>query len=144
MQAPFFGYTHVAQWRQQPLPDSVQSIAQLEAWLLTIAGSNQTFAFRLKGKVQAATIHVVNLPAGTTVSSPDDAHQGQRRFRLQNLEAEVLGFFSTRHQAVFMHHDSFLHMHLISADKKWMGHVDALLLQPGAIQLLLPADVSVR
>jgi acetolactate decarboxylase len=38
---------------------------------------------------------------------------------------EIIGFFSTEHKGVFTHHDSFLHMHLITKDKEKMGHLDA-------------------
>jgi acetolactate decarboxylase len=56
--------------------------------------------------------------------------------------AEVLGFFSTRHQTIFTHHDSFLHMHLITTDKKWMGHLDELTINPQKISLLIPTELN--
>jgi len=80
----------------------------------------------LEGKIVEAAIHIQNLPKGSTVSSPKEAHQGQVNYSLENESVEIVGFFSTEHQGVFTHHDSFLHMHLISQDESKMGHIDSL------------------
>lgn len=67
------------------------------------------------GTVASAVIHIQNLPLGTKVSSPEEAHQGQRNYLIEEESVEVVGFFSTKHQGVFTHHNSFVHMHLINA-----------------------------
>ncbi|MEJ8800408.1 acetolactate decarboxylase [Pontibacter sp. H249] len=137
--APFFVYGNVPQWHEQALPDSIQSIKQLENYLDQVTQNSQRpFAFRLKGEIQSATIHIVNLPEGTKVSSPDEAHQGQVNYQLDNEQVEIVGFFSTEHKAVFTHHDTYLHMHLITADKTKMGHLDEVKLRSGVIKLYLP------
>ena len=66
------------------------------------------------------------MPKGTRVSSPDEAHQGQTNYEIANEEAEIIGFFSKEHQGIFTHHDSFLHVHLITKDETKMGHLDEL------------------
>jgi acetolactate decarboxylase len=58
------------------------------------------------------------------VSSPEDAHKGQTNYNLKNEEVVIIGFFSTEHKGVFTHHDSFLHLHLITKDERKMGHLD--------------------
>jgi acetolactate decarboxylase len=50
----------------------------------------------------------------------------------------MVGFFSTEHQAVFTHHDTFMHLHLMTEDKKQMGHLEELRFKPGQMRLLLP------
>jgi acetolactate decarboxylase len=138
VKAPFFVYGNVPQWYEHSLPDSIQSIKQLEIYLDQVTQNNQRpFAFRLVGEVDSATIHIVNLPEGTKVSSPDEAHQGQVNYQLANEQVEITGFFSTEHKAVFTHHDTYLHMHLITADKTKMGHLDAVKLK-GIVKLYLP------
>jgi acetolactate decarboxylase len=47
--------------------------------------------------VKKATIHVVNLPKGTKVTSPEDAHKGEQKFTLQDRDVDMIGFFSTEH-----------------------------------------------
>lgn len=125
--APFFVYANVTEWNEVELPPNVKTIKDLEKLLLEKnAESKRPFAFRLKGLVAKAKIHIQNLPKGTRVSSPDEAHQGQKSYQITNTESEIVGFFSTEHQGVFTHHDSFLHMHLISKDESKMGHLDEL------------------
>jgi acetolactate decarboxylase len=45
---------------------------------------------------------------------------------MTGTQAEALGFFSTAHKAVFTHHDTNIHVHAISVERDWMGHVEAL------------------
>jgi acetolactate decarboxylase len=94
--------------------------------------------FKFVGTVEQATIHIVNLPKGSIVSSPDEAHAGQVNYELENEPAEIIGFFSTMHKAIFTHHNTFLHMHLITSDRKKMGHLDQLRLKKGTMKLYLP------
>lgn len=141
LKAPFFGYTNIDNWKEQPLPDSIKTLGQLETYLdLTTKSAKRPFMFKLTGTVENATIHIVNLPKGSKVSSPDDAHQGQTNFELANQQVDIIGFFSTEHQAIFTHHDTFLHMHLITADKTKMGHLDNVNFAKGTMKLYLPAD----
>jgi acetolactate decarboxylase len=135
--APFFVYAHVDDWRSRSLPDSVRTLGQLEHFLdLATKGGKRPFAFKLEGEVQKAVIHVQNLTEGTTVSSPQQAHLGQTNYTIQNAPVSIIGFFSTEHQGVYTHHDSFVHMHLITEDKQLMGHLDEASF--GAMTLYLP------
>jgi acetolactate decarboxylase len=141
IKAPFFGYANIAKWTEQTLPDSLQTIQQLEQYLDKITKSSpRPFMFKLSGIVEQATIHIVNLPKGSKVSSPDEAHKGQKNYELKNEQSEIIGFFSTEHKAIFTHHDTYLHMHLITADRKKMGHLDEVLFKKGTIKLYLPTE----
>jgi acetolactate decarboxylase len=141
VQAPFFGYENIDKWEEQRLPDSVQTMKQLEVYLDRITGSaRRPFMFKIASTVDEATIHIVNLPQGTIVKSPNDAHLGQTNFSLKDEEVDILGFFSTDHKAVFTHHDTYLHMHLITSDRKKMGHLDYVFFKKGTIKLFLPAE----
>ncbi len=139
MKAPFFAYATIARWHEMWLPDSIQNDKQLESYLLQATTEMpKPFLFKLSGVVEKAIIHVVNLPPGNTVSSPEEAHQGLRKYTITNQPAEVLGFFSTQHKTIFTHHDTFLHMHLITADNQKMGHVEYLRYKTGTLKLQLP------
>ncbi|MBL7979605.1 MAG: acetolactate decarboxylase [Bacteroidetes Order II. Incertae sedis bacterium] len=139
IKAPFFGYANIPMWTEQSLPDSIQTVQQLEEHLdkLTIS-SPRPFMFKLSGTVEQAIIHVVNLPKGAKVHSPAEAHQGQVNYEIQNKQADIIGFFSTEHKAIFTHHDTYLHMHLITTDRQKMGHLDEVLLKKGTMKLYLP------
>ncbi|WP_268034679.1 acetolactate decarboxylase [Algoriphagus sp. PAP.12] len=137
--APFFVYGNVINWDQVDLPSQVKSIQDLESFIDEKSLElKRPFAFKLTGKVSKAKIHIQNLPDGTKVSNPDEAHQGQINYPIREEEVEVVGFFSTEHQGVFTHHDSYLHMHLITKDESKMGHLDEL--EIGEMRLYLPQN----
>lgn len=141
LKAPFFSYANITNWTEQTLPDSTQTAMQLEQYLDNITVSYpRAFLFKLEGTVEQASIHIVNLPKGSIVSSPDQAHVGQVNYELENEPAEIIGFFSTMHKAIFTHHDTFLHMHLITSDRKKMGHLDQLRFKKGSMKLYLPTE----
>ena len=135
--APFFVYGNVNEWEEIDFPKNIVSIKDFEKYLdaKTIT-AKRPFAFKLVGQVENAKIHIVNLPKGIKVSSPEDAHQRQTDYKLEKEIVEIVGFFSTEHKGVFTHHDSFLHMHLITADESKMGHLDEL--EIGKMKLYLP------
>lgn len=134
--APFFVHAPVTGWMEVPIPDSITHLPQLDAFLTArYAGEGRPLAFTLSGRVAHAEIHVMDLPPGSVVRSPDDAHQGRKTHVRNVIDADLLGFFSTRHKAVFTHHDTNIHMHLISKDRAWMGHVDALAFDPRSVRL---------
>lgn len=141
IKAPFFGYTNISKWTEQTLPDSIQTIQQFETYLDKVTkNSPRPFMFKLVGTVEQATIHIVNLPKGSKVSSPDEAHKGQKKYELQKEQTDIIGFFSTEHKAIFTHHDTFLHMHLMTTDKQKMGHLDKVSLKKGTMKLYLPTE----
>ncbi|MCF8429908.1 MAG: acetolactate decarboxylase [Bacteroidia bacterium] len=141
LKAPFFGYANVAKWYDQSLPDSVETIKQLEIYLNQITkNSPRPLMFKLMGTVEKATIHVVNLPKDSKVKSAEDAHKGQVKYNLSKKNCEIIGFFSTEHKTIFTHQDTFLHMHLITADRKKMGHLDEVLFKKNTMVLSLPFE----
>ncbi|WP_421753266.1 acetolactate decarboxylase [Croceimicrobium sp.] len=125
--APFFVASRVSNWQKIELPSEVVDIHSLEKFLDEQAYfSGGAYAFRLEGDLAYAEIHVQNLKPGTKVSSPEEAHAGQVNYSLENIEGDILGFYSQEHQGVFTHHDSHLHMHLLSKNQDWMGHLDSV------------------
>lgn len=139
--APFFGYVNITNWTEQTLPAHIETIAQLEQYLDSITqNSLRPFMFKLTGAIEQATIHVVNLPKGSKVTSPDEAHKGQVNYVLKNEQVDIVGFFSTEHKAIFTHHDTYLHMHLITTDRQKMGHLDEVRFKKGRIKLFMVAQ----
>lgn len=134
--APFFVYANSTDWKTIKLPETVKSISDLETFITSQSKNSDTpFVFKLSGTVNSAEIHIQNLPKGTKVSSPKEAHQGQINYMLENEAVDIIGFYSTKHQGVFTHHDSFLHMHLITKDEKKMGHLDNIQLENATLFL---------
>lgn len=139
--APFFVYAAVDDWQKVDIPAGVNNLASLEAFIATSSVQiPRPFAFRLSGSCLNATIHCQNLPPGTTVSSPAEAHQGQVNFVLNDQEIDLVGFFSTEHHGVFTHHDTDIHVHLLTKARDKMGHLDALEFEDGGLSLFLPVN----
>ena len=41
-----------------------------------------------------------------------------------NKKVKVFGFYSEHHQAIFTHHTTFTHMHVVFEDEQLSGHID--------------------
>lgn len=129
-------YAKVTEWKHINLPKHITTIEDLERFIdLQTTDFKRPFAFKVTGRINSASIHIQNLPEGTKVTSPDEAHQGQVSYTINNQDVEIVGFFN-RASGYFTHHDSFLHMHLITSDERSMGHLDVLNIS--AMQLHLP------
>ncbi|HPF12543.1 MAG TPA: acetolactate decarboxylase [Flavobacteriaceae bacterium] len=138
--APFFVYGRVMKWKASHLSNEVHNLKALEAYLdAETQALKRPFVFMLKGTLSQGTIHIQNLPMGTKVSSPQEAHQGQVNYELEDASVTLVGFFSKAHQGVFTHHDSYMHVHLLSEDETQMGHLDAAQWE-GGMKLYLPEE----
>jgi len=140
VKAPFLVYTNQMDWDIETLPAGIMTIEDLEEFIDgKTRDFKRPFVFKLQGQIEKADIHIQNLPIGTDVSSPEEAHQGQVNYSLENTEVDIIGFFSTEHKGVFTHHDSNVHLHLITSDRKKMGHLDKVIFGNGTVELYLPS-----
>ena len=137
--APFFVYANVAEWTEVSIPKFVNDLITLEKFLNEMSGKRTSpFAFKLSGVVSDADIHIVNLPDGRKISSREEAHEGLVKYKVSNESCDLIGFFSTEHQTIFTHHDSFVHVHLINKERTKMGHLETISFRPGYMKLYLP------
>lgn len=138
LNAPFFAYSTISEWSEVEVPVFVKDLPSLEQFLNQhFLAMDVPFFFKLEGVFENAEIHIVNLPTGTKVKSPQDAHQGQVNYNLAGDSATLLGFFSRKHKAIFTHHDTFLHIHLITADRNKMGHLEHIDFNPNQMKLFV-------
>ncbi len=136
--APFFAYSNISEWSEVEIASSVKDLQSLETFLdQHFSSVDVPFFFKIEGKFKNAEIHIVNLPAGLTVKNPQDAHQGQVNYKLSQGKGTLLGFFSRKHKAIFTHHDTFMHIHLITAEKDKMGHLEHIDFNPNEIKLFV-------
>jgi len=136
LRAPFFVYDNKTNWNQVQLPEGLTGLNELETFLDSISEEIlKPFIFKLSGMVEEAKIHIQNLPEGSKVSSPQEAHVGQRNYDLIKTEVDIVGFYSREHKGIFTHHDTNMHLHLITRDRKAMGHLDKVQFKKGKMQL---------
>lgn len=137
--APFFVYANQNEWDTQKLPAATTDISKLEAFITQETSTyDQPFVFKVTGRAINANYHIQNLAEGSIVSSPDEAHAGQRSYLIKDKEITILGFYSKKHKGVFTHHDTNMHLHIISNDTTAMGHLDQLELDTANATLFLP------
>lgn len=133
VRAPFFVHQHVTEWTPVELPDTVVDLPTLDAFLTArFAPIGEPFAFRISGEVASVDVHIVDVPKGTAVNGPDDAHRHNKHYHAEGRSMDLIGFFSTKHKAIFTHHDTNIHVHAITAERDWMGHVEQMRLEPGS------------
>lgn len=144
VEAPFFVYANSEKWNTYQLPKTVQNLKELEAYIDSkTKNSKRPFVFKLTGVFSKVNFHIQNLPEGTIVKSPKDAHTGQQTFERKDTPGEIVGFFSTEHQSVFTHHNTFVHLHYINKARTEMGHLDNLLLDgTSEVILYLPIELT--
>ena len=142
VKAPFFVYGTTDSWKEYKLPKSVKTLKQLEEFIDKKSKKiKRPFAFKLEGTYSEIKFHIQNLPDGTVVKSPKDAHQGQGKYQRNDVKGDIIGFFSTEHQTVFTHHDTYIHIHFINSERTEMGHIDDLSFDGKTkIKLFLPTE----
>jgi acetolactate decarboxylase len=135
-QAPFFVYTTSSELVPVPLASGAIDFKSLEHQIDSMYSTyDYPLLVRIDGLFSQLTVHSVNLPEGTTVSSPDQAHQGLVSFHYKDIKGTLIGFFSRHHKSIFTHHDTFFHAHFISEDRRVLGHVEQLQMSTLSTQL---------
>lgn len=127
IKAPFFVYSSQSELTELTVPHDKLTLKSTEEFIdSSFNNYDQPLLVRIDGSFEKLSVHSVNLPKGSSVSSPSEAHKGLTTYEFDNISGSIIGFFSRNHQAVFTHHDSYFHAHFISDDRKTMGHVDSV------------------
>jgi len=132
----------VTAWQERPVTEAV-SFAELDAFIereARAAGVNvkEAFPFRIEGAPTRLDWHVID---GSKI--PKDAHGHEAHMRtavrgsLAGTPVQILGFYSPKHHAIFTHHDTNTHAHVISDAPMVTGHIDHVDIAEGA-RLYLP------
>ncbi len=133
----------VTAWQERSVTQAV-AFAELDAFIEREALSSgvnakEAFPFRIEGTPTRLDWHVID---GSKI--PSDAHgheahmQTAVRGKLGGKPARLMGFYSPKHHAVFTHHDTNSHVHVISDAPLVTGHVDHVDISKGS-RLFLPA-----
>ncbi|MBL8822601.1 MAG: acetolactate decarboxylase [Planctomycetia bacterium] len=141
--ACFLVYAFVAKWKEVPIPADVTNGEKLEKWLEKTASEqginvNRPFPFLIKDAPRKLAFHIVN-KTDDRPHTPASHEAVKVSFKLENTSIKLLGFYSDSHQGVFTHHDSNVHMHMITSDGKQSGHVESIQFSSKAV-LLLPTE----
>ena len=136
----FLVYASVPTWRSLDIPTNVITEKDLAEFLEAQMPTNTRSAFQVRGTAAMARFHIQNYK-GLAKDLTHEAHdEAKSFFELKNAAVQLVGFFTNRDQdgGSFVHLGQTTHIHLLSADRKQMGHLESIRLRAGA-KLLLPA-----
>jgi len=145
--ACFLVYAQVPTWTESKLPAGLDKPDDLEADIFLEARkagvpTDRPFPFLLRGTAQKVKLHILN-KTDNAPHNPEEHAKVKVPVVLEGREVDVIGFYSKKYAGVFTHHDSYAHMHALTADGKVSGHVDQL--SPGGeMRLYLPVAADPR
>jgi len=140
---------NVPKWRSQKITKPISSKDELIAYIFSQAAkngidTNSAFPFLIKGKVKTIKAHIAYLKDEHIHKfSPQIKKQDDYPILLENKEVTILGFASTDAGGLFAMPQmgnkaaSKMHIHFISKDKKYFGHIEDLLFIKG-LKLYFP------
>lgn len=130
-------WSQVKGWKAVPMPNRSLSYAEINAAVDELASANgitdpnMPLPFLMQGKIESASVHIVNLQDDGKPMTKEKVAILKTRFHLNNETVAVLGFRSSRHST----NPGTIHMHARTADAIY--HIDEVKLAPGAV-LYLP------
>ncbi len=139
-------FHRVEGWTTRPLADAA-SLEELGDRIRDAAhaaglGLEQPIPFRIEGRLEGLSYHVIDgvqLPPGP---SSHEAHQAAAiRVEHGEIEGTLVGVWSTEHAGVFTHMGETTHVHVTIEEPLGSGHVDAVRLSAG-VELSLPRPES--
>lgn len=121
-------YSEVSAWDSLPIPAEVNELDKLEEFLLQKAqqlgiDTEHPFPFLLKGRPEMVSWHVIDWDINDPVHTHAKHLQSGMRSGWKNTPSEVIGFYSPT-PGVFTHHDSRLHLHATTPDRRLVAHLD--------------------
>ncbi len=142
IRTPFFVYANVTKWKAFQFSWDITSVEDIQNKVATIAKQNgykltEPFPFKITGNFDAITNHIVT-PRSADVEGYREGVK-QQLFSFNKIEGSLLGFYSEKHQGIFTSSKSYVHVHFLSDDQTFMGHLDKITTDVKSLTLYLPA-----
>lgn len=131
--AAFLVWTHAERWNREPLPEGTRTLDDVEKFLARVnegAGA-APIAFRIEGRVKHLRFHVLR-PPEHGVRNAEDHEKSKVRGSIADRTVRMVGFYSGQHRGVFTPGTSDVHVHFVTEDGAFAGHVEEFELAPGA------------
>lgn len=141
IKASLLVYAEVEEWDSFQIENS-KTKSDLEEQIFELAtnggiNTEEPFPFLLEGTVASVDWHVINWKDGDNIHNHRKHKESGLNGTLANKKVQIIGFYSTKHKAVFTHHTTNMHMHFKTDDNAIAGHIDDLSLNQ-TITLKLP------
>jgi acetolactate decarboxylase len=140
--AALFVESKVDKWNSIQMPKNIENISDLEKYLELNVDKfsldiEKPFPFMIKGVIPSVDWHIINWPEGDSEHSHSKHVNSGISGNLNEIPIQILGFYSKHHRAIFTHHTTYIHMHLLTNDSKIAGHIDNVIFN-GNQMLYLP------
>lgn len=131
-------YMQVNNWTDFPVPESVGTHKQLEKYIAEAAQKygidiEKPVPFRLSGIAKSMKWHVIDWDPNDTQHTHKKHMASGPNGTMNNVKAEIIGVYSSKHKAIFTHHSTNVHMHFKTDDEKFAGHIDHLVPGDGMV-----------
>ncbi|NNL16052.1 MAG: decarboxylase [Flavobacteriaceae bacterium] len=141
LKASLLVYAEIEEWEAIHIEDS-KTKNDLETQIFKIAKRQgidieKPFPFLLEGAIASLDWHVINWKDGDTIHNHKKHKESGLNGTLKDRQVLILGFYSTKHKAIFTPHSTNMHMHFKTDDNARAGHIDDLSLNQ-TITLKLP------
>ncbi len=139
LNASLLVYAEVEAWNEFRI-ENIGSKENLEMIIFETAraqGINieKPFPFLLKGVPEYLDWHVIDWVDGDTLHTHKKHKESGLNDRITKEDIEIVGFYSTKHKAVFTHHSTNIHMHFKTTDNSVAAHIDDLELNTVVLSL---------
>ncbi len=141
IRSPFFVYANVSEWKTFELSGDISSVEDIQNKVAAIARKNgyelkEPFPFKIIGNFDDITTHIVTPRSADVEGYRADIKQ--QLFTFDNSTGSLLGFYSEKHQGIFTSSKSYIHVHFLSDDQTFMGHLDKIDTKVKSLTLYLP------
>ncbi|WP_297338336.1 acetolactate decarboxylase [Algoriphagus sp.] len=142
--SPFLVYANVSKWEKVNLDGTVNSLQELEAVIKQTAQAQGIdlglpFFFKVEGVFDQMSTHIL------TPRSPEinGYVQGQDRkvFEHENEFGQLIGVFSREGRRIYTHHDSDIHVHFLSKNGNYTGHLDQFSSELSRAVIYFPSEI---
>ena len=121
----------VEEWESIYIPNTIITYEDFEVFVEETAlkkgiNTDKPFPFMIEGIAKSFDWHIIDWPEDDTEHSHEKHIHSGLYGTLENQEAEMLGFYSNKHHAIFTHHTTNMHIHVKS--EKVIGHIDDMTL----------------
>lgn len=142
VQATLLVYAYVQNWKKLTELSAFSDAATREAKIAALAKEHglsvdEPFPFLLRGTAERLSWHVIDWKEGMEHSHHNHITSGPHGTK-EKVDIDILGFYSTKHTAIWTHHSSNVHMHMKTVDGTLAGHVDELKIQTMSLWQLNP------
>lgn len=139
--ALFLVWVEVGEWREIPVPSTVRTYRDVETFVAVAARDTglditRPLPFLLRGPVARLKFHIFD-KRDDAPHSPEVHERIKVKFAVEDVAVEIIGFWSDKHEGIFIPAGRTAHIHFRALDTMMTGHVDELELQSGSV-LALP------